>query len=103
MPYFPCKEHPRGGVLAGASKFMRFIHLYKFDIKYCFNKHDNLFSQMLCFDNYVFCNINNSDIDKIIKPCSVNIHMNNSAKVLCCKQNESTTSFHKNLVKKKYL
>ena len=83
--------------------FLKSINLYKADIRYGVGRHENLFSQMLCFDNSVSCNINNPDIKKIITPCSVNLGINNIAKVPCCKQNKSITplnpkSFEDNII-----
>ena len=51
---------------------MRFINKYPVEIKYGVQRHDNLFLQMLYFNNYVVCNIN-SDDNEIITPCFVKI------------------------------
>ena len=64
---------------------MRFINKYPVEIKYGIQKHDNLFLQMLYFDNYVVCNINNDDVNKIVTPCFVKIE--NIAKPPLHKQN----------------
>ena len=36
--------------------FLGFNNLYKVDMKYGVSRHENLFSQMLCFDNYALYN-----------------------------------------------
>ena len=51
--------------------FMGFINKYQVEIKYGVQMHDNLFLQMLYFDNYVVCNINRDDVNKIVTPCFV--------------------------------
>ena len=50
---------------------------------------------MFCVNNYVFCSIhvNNPDTDKIIKPYSVNIDINNITKIPSYKDNELTILF----------
>ena len=53
--------------------FMRLINEYPVEIKYGVQRHDNLFLQMLYFDNYVVCNINSDDVNKIVTPCFVKI------------------------------
>ena len=53
--------------------FMRFINKYPVEIKYGIQRHDNLFLQMLYFDNYVVCNINRDDVNTIVSPCFVKI------------------------------
>ena len=53
--------------------FIRFINKYPVEIKYGVQRHDNLFLQMLYFDNYVVCNINSDDVYKIVTPCFVKI------------------------------
>ena len=53
--------------------FMRFINKYPVEIKHGVQRHDNLFLQMLHFDNYVVCNINNDDVYKTVAPCTVKI------------------------------
>ena len=65
---------------------MRFIYKYSVEIKYGVQRHDNLFLQMLYFDNYVVCNINSDDVNKIITPCFVKI--DNIAKLPLHKQNK---------------
>ena len=50
---------------------MRFINKYPVEIKYGVQWHDNLFLQMLYFDNYVLCNFNSGDVCKIVTPCFV--------------------------------
>ena len=52
---------------------MRFINKYPVEIKYGVQRHDNLFLQMLYFDNYVVCSINSDDVNKIVTPCFVKI------------------------------
>ena len=52
---------------------MRFINKYPLEIKYGVQRQDNLFLQMLYFDNYVVCNINSDDVNKIVAPCFVKI------------------------------
>ena len=51
--------------------FMGFINKYPAESKYGVQRHDNLFLQMLYFDNYVVCNINRDDVKKIVTPCFV--------------------------------
>ena len=51
--------------------FMRFTNIYPVEIKYGVQRHDNLFLQMLSFDNYVICNINRDDVNTIVSPCYV--------------------------------
>ena len=46
---------------------------YPVEIKYGVQRHDNLFLQMIYFDNYVVCNINSDDVYKIVTPCFVKI------------------------------
>ena len=43
------------------------------EIEYGVQRQDNLFLQMLYFDNYVVCNINSDDVNKIVTPCFVKI------------------------------
>ena len=43
------------------------------EIKYGVQRHDNLFLQMLYFDNYVVYNINSDDVYKIVTPRFVKI------------------------------
>ena len=66
--------------------FMRFFNKHPVEIKYGVQRHDNLFLQMLYFDNYVVCNINSDDVNKIITPCFVKIE--NIAKLPLHKQNK---------------
>ena len=66
--------------------FMRFINKYPVEIKYGVQRHDNLFLQMLYFDNYVVCNINRDDVNTIVSPCFVKIE--NIAKLPLHKQNK---------------
>ena len=56
------------------------------EIKYGVQRHDNLFLQMLSFDNYVICNINRDDVNTIVSPCCVKIE--NIAKLPLHKQNK---------------
>ena len=56
------------------------------EIKYGVQRHDNLFLQMLYFDNYVVCNINRDVVNKIVTPCFVKIE--NIAKLPLHKQNK---------------
>ena len=49
--------------------FTRFINKYPAEIKYGVQGHDNLFLQILYFDNYVVCNINSDDVYKIVASC----------------------------------
>ena len=49
------------------------INKYPVEIKYGVQKHDNLFLQMVYFDNYAVCNINSDDVYKIVTPCFVKI------------------------------
>ena len=65
---------------------MRFTNKYPVEIKYGVQRHDNLFLQMLSFDNYVICNINRDDVNKIVSPCCVKIE--NIAKLPLHKQNK---------------
>ena len=65
--------------------FMRFTDKYPVEIKYRFQRHNNLFLQMLYFDNYVVCNINKDDFNTIVSPCFVKIE--NIAKLPIHKQN----------------
>ena len=53
--------------------FMKFIHKYPVEINYGVQRHDNLVLQILDFDNYVVCNINSDDGNKIVTPCFVKI------------------------------
>ena len=66
--------------------FMRFTNKYPMEIKYGVQRHDNLFLQMLYFDNYVICNINRDDVNTIVSPCCVKIE--NSTKLPLHKQNK---------------
>ena len=66
--------------------FMRFTNKYPVEIKYGVQRHDNLFLQMLSFDNYVICNINRDDVNTIVSPCCVKIE--NIAKLPLHKQNK---------------
>ena len=65
---------------------MRFTNKYPVEIKYGVQRHDNLFLQMLYFDNYVICNINRNDVNTIVSPCFVKIE--NIAKLPLHKQNK---------------
>ena len=65
---------------------MRFINKYPVEIKYGVQRHDNLFLQMVYFDNYVGCNINRDDVNTIVSPCFVKIE--NIAKLPLQKQNK---------------
>ena len=56
------------------------------EIKYGVQRYDNLFLQMLYFDNYVVCNINSDDVNKIVTPGFVKIE--NIAKLFLHKQNK---------------
>ena len=73
--------------------FMRFINKYQVGIKYGVQRHDNFFPQMLYFDNYVVCNINRDDVNKIVTPCFVKIE--NIAKLPLHKQNKLIAPFPK--------
>ena len=53
---------------------------------YWVQRHDNLFLQMLYFDNYVVCNIISDHVYKIITPCFVKIE--NIAKLPLHKHNK---------------
>ena len=75
--------------------FMRFINKYPVEIKYGVQRHDNLFLQMLYFDNYIVCNINRDDVNTIVSPCFVKIE--NIAKLPLHKQNKLIVPFPKNL------
>ena len=66
--------------------FMRFINKYPVEIKYGVQRHDNLFLQILYFDNYVVCNINRDDVNTIVSQCFVKIE--NIAKLPLHKQNK---------------
>ena len=66
---------------------MRFINKYPVEIKYGVQRHDNLFLQMIYFDNYVVCNINRDEVNKIVTPCFVKIE--NIAKLTLHKQNKT--------------
>ena len=66
--------------------FMRFTNKYPVEIEYGIQRHDNLFLQMLSFDNYVICNINRDDVNTIVSPCCVKIE--NIAKLPLHKQNK---------------
>ena len=59
---------------------MIFSQRYQVSAEYGENGNEYFISEMITFDNHVICNVNNTDIDKIIKPCSVKI--NNVAKFL---------------------
>ena len=65
---------------------MRFINKHPVEIKYRVQRHDNLFLQMLYFDNYVVCNIKSDDVDKIVTPSFAKIE--NIAKLPLHKQNK---------------
>ena len=65
---------------------MRFINKYSVEIKYGAQRPDNLFLQMLYFDNDVVCNINSDDVYKVVTPCFVKIE--NIAKLPLHKQNK---------------
>ena len=54
---------------------MIFINKYPMEIKYEVQRHGNAFLQMLCFGNYVVCNINRDDVKKIVTPCFVKIQI----------------------------
>ena len=56
------------------------------EIKYGVQRHDNLFLQMLYFDNNVVCNVSRDDVNKIVTPCFVKI--DNIAKLPLHKQNK---------------
>ena len=43
------------------------------ELKTQHQRHDNLFLQMLYFDNYIICNINRDDVNKIVSPRFVKI------------------------------
>ena len=64
---------------------MRFTNKYPVEIKYGIQRHDNLFLQMLSFDNYVICNINRDDVNTIVSPC---VKIENIAKLPLHKQNK---------------
>ena len=66
--------------------FVRFINEYPVEIKYGVQRHHNLFLQMIYFDNYVVCNINSDDVNKIVTLCFVKIE--NIAKLPLHKQNK---------------
>ena len=66
--------------------FMRFTNKYPVEIKYGVQRHDNLFVQMIYFDNYVICNINRDDVNTTVSPCFVIIE--NIAKLPLHKQNK---------------
>ena len=64
--------------------FVSFIKKYPMAIKY--ESRGNLFLQMLYFDNYVVCNINNGDVYKIVTTCFAKIE--NIAMLPLLKQNK---------------
>ena len=75
--------------------FMRFTKKYPVEIKYGVQRYDNLFLQMLYFDNYVICNINRDDVNTIVSPCCVKIE--NIAKLPLHKQNKLILPHSQNL------
>ena len=74
--------------------FMRFINKYPVESKYEIQRHGTVFLQMLYFDNYVVCNINSDDANKIVAPCFVK---NEIAKPPFTNRINQSSPFPKNL------
>ena len=92
-------------IIFRANSFFGLINLYKVDTKNGVSGHENSFSQTLCFNNHVVCNINDVDIDAIIKSCSVNIYtyIYTSPRFLDANWMSKQNPFRKNLSKMKCL